>query len=350
MPRCLSKLPYIVLCVYAYGVLSVYVISGTESLSKELGSFGEIDSYYIALTTFIVFVTPLCLLDFQKTRPLQVFIGAVRILAVLAMIVFMVKWMFHNGSEGFERMTSQDIPLWNMDGIPSIFGNGAFTFMVHHSIPGLVFPLQNEKSAPRAIAWAYAVSFVLYVLVGLLALWSFDHVEWKSCANTPSHPCAIQELFNMNFASLDERWAARVIVLYPVLVISVFPLVAITLRNNLKALFRRASPSAPRQGFDMTNSFFTILTVGPPFTVAFLTRDVQIVTKYIGGYFGFMLMFLVPSLLVLYGRRKLTATNCAPPRLRSPFRAASFVYFTLVVFAVAMVFNTVSLVLQHTQK
>jgi amino acid permease len=111
MPRCLSKLPYIVLCVYAYGVLSVYVISGTESLSKELGSFGEIDSYYIALTTFIVFVTPLCLLDFQKTRPLQVFIGAVRILAVLAMIVFMVKWMFHNGSESFERMTSQDIPL-----------------------------------------------------------------------------------------------------------------------------------------------------------------------------------------------------------------------------------------------
>jgi hypothetical protein len=65
-----------------------------------------------------------------------------------------------------------------MDGIPSIFGNGAFTFMVHHSIPGLVFPLQNEKSAPRAIAWAYAVSFVLYVLVGLLALWSFNHVEW----------------------------------------------------------------------------------------------------------------------------------------------------------------------------
>jgi len=187
-----------------------------------------------------------------------------------------------------------------------------------------------------------------YVVLCLLALWAFDHEQWKSCPDTPSHPCSIQELFNMNFASLDEVWAAKFIVLYPVQVVSVFPLVAITLRNNLKTLFGTAPALEAGKGFDMANLLLTILTVGPPFIVAFLTRDVQIVMKYIGGYFGFMLMLLVPSLLVLFGRRKLAATKCAPPRLSSPFRAAGFVYFTLVVFLLAIVFNSVSLALQHT--
>jgi len=286
----------------------------------------------------------LCLLNFQKTRPLQVFIGAVRIFAVLAMIGFMLKWLFQNN---FERVTDEEIPLWNMAGIPSIFGNGACTFMVHHSIPGLVFPLKNEKSASRAIAWAYAASFALYVILCLLALLAFNQEQWKSCPDTPSHPCSIQHLFNMNFASLDEIWAAKFIVLYPVLVVSVFPLVAITLRNNLKTLLGVVPTLEVGKSIDMGNLLFTILTVGPPFFVAFFTRDVQIVMKYIGGYFGFMLMFLVPSLLVLYGRRQLSASDLAPPHLTSPFRAASFVYFTLAVFLFAIVFNSVSLSLQH---
>jgi hypothetical protein len=346
MPRRLATLPYIVLCVYAYGVLTVYVISGVASLAKELGTVGGIDAYYVVLLAFALLITPVCLLDFQKTRPLQIFIGVVRIVAVLAMVGFMLRWMFR---QDFVKETSRQIPLWNMAGIPSLFGNGAFTFMVHHSIPGLVFPLQNQKSAPRAIGMAYCISFVIYIALCLLALWAFGHEQYERCPNTPSHPCDIQALFNMNFASLDENWAAKFVVMYPVLVVSVFPLVAITLRNNLKALFGKAS-FAQRQGFDWLNLGFTFLTVGPPFLVAFLTRDVQVVMTYIGGYFGFMLMFLVPSLLVLHGRKALTEKGYSKPQLSSPCTAMCFVYFTLSVFCIAVVFNTISLVLQHLAK
>merc|ERR1719171_3385309 len=105
------------------------------------------------------------------------------------MMTFMLRWMVRND---FKKMTSRSIPIWNMAGIPSLFGNGAFTFMVHHSIPGLVFPLQNQGSAPRAIAGAYIASFVIYFFLCLLALWAFGHEQYESCPNTPSHPCDIQ--------------------------------------------------------------------------------------------------------------------------------------------------------------
>lgn len=335
LPQGLTKVPYLILCVYAYGVLTVYVITGTTSLAQEIGFVGGIDSYYIVLACFLLFITPVCLLDFQKTRPLQIFIGIVRLCAVGCMMTFMIRWMVDNN---FEHMASESIPLVRPEGIPSLFGNAAFTFMVHHSIPGLVFPLKDHREAKKAIAGAYFVSFVIYFILCLLALWAFGHEQFKKCGNTPGHPCDIQALFNLNFASVDESWAAKFVVCYPVLVVSVFPLVAITLRNNLKGLCG-AAQQPPESGFDWKNFGFTLLTVGPPFIVAVFTRDVQAVMTYIGGYFGFSLMYLVPLMLVVYARKKLP--DC--PSLRSPFFAKPFEYIVGVLWIAALIFITVSL-------
>lgn len=340
MPRKLSAMPYIVLCVYAYGVLTVYVISGVSSLAKEIGFVGGIDSYYIILVCFVLFVTPICFLDFQKTRPLQICIGAVRLIVVVMMMFFMVRWLIRQDKD----VESRPIPLFNLDGIPDLFGNSAFIFMVHHSIPGLVFPLKDQRHAPRAVAGAFFTCYVVYLVLCLLALWAFDEETWTSCPNTPSHPCDIQTLFNMNFASVDENWAATFIVCYPILVISVFPLVAITLRNNLKAL-----RGVTGNGIDFVNIRYTLLTVVPPFAVACFTRDVQSVMTYIGGYFGFALMLLIPSLLVLHGRKALPEGSAVG--LPSPFigktSGKALVYTILVVFACAIIYETMSLATKH---
>lgn len=343
LPGRLSILPYIVLVVYAYGVLSVYVISGVSSLAKEVGVVGGVDSYNIILVCFILLVTPICLLDFQRTRPLQICIGFIRIFVVVLMMVLMVRYQLRRSSDANQR-TWRDIPLWNPAGLPSLFGNSAFTFMIHHSIPGLVFPLRRHRSAAKAIARSYLLAYLIYFVLGFLALLSFSDVQWSTCPNFPSHPCDIQALFNTNFASSDFQWAAKFIVCYPILVISVFPLVAITLRNNLKALCgAQTAPAARAGGVDWRTLGFTSLAVGPPFLVASVTRDVQVVMTYVGGYFGLSLMFLVPTLLVLYARRD----NCECSSLGSLFRCRCCVGGMLIAFVTAIVFNTVNLSLNH---
>jgi len=309
MPPRLRTLSYLVLILYAYGVLTVYVISGCASVAKEVGTIRGIDPYRPLLCCFVLLVSPICLLDFQRTRPLQ------RKLA--------------------------DIPLWNPAGLPSLFGNAAFTFMIHHSIPGLVFPLRRHQASHRAIACTYVFSYGLYLALCGLALLSFGDVTWEECENTPSHPCEIHGLFNTNFSSADYQWAAKFVVLYPILVVSVFPLVAITLRNNLKAFC--GWPSTASSSLDVHNLLFTLLAIGPPFAVATITRDVQVVMKYVGCYFGLGLMFLVPSLIFLYSRRAAADTALGLPSLRAPVGGRAAAWGTLAAFGAAVVFNTVSL-------
>eukprot|EP00929_Paragymnodinium_shiwhaense_P010261 TRINITY_DN11483_c0_g1_i1.p1 TRINITY_DN11483_c0_g1~~TRINITY_DN11483_c0_g1_i1.p1 ORF type:complete len:503 (-),score=80.87 TRINITY_DN11483_c0_g1_i1:266-1774(-) len=342
MPPGLSKVPYVVLIVYAYGVLSVYVISGVSSIASLIGDVHGVDSYYLLLAGFICVVSPLCLMDFSKTRPLQVCIAIVRIVVVILMMMVMVRYMADGVTKMERSQKWREMPLWNIGGLPTLFGNAAFTFMIHHSIPGVVYPMKKHTQANKAIGWTYAVAYVMYIVLCLFALWSFGDIQYKSCHNQPSHPCKVQPLFNLNFASADFQWAAKFIVGYPCLVISVFPLVAITLRNNLKALCGVKDDRASG-GRDWRNLGFTLAAVVPPFTVALFTRDVQVVMTYVGGYFGLMLMFLVPALLVRYARRAWSG----PCALRSPFDGRLSLSVILVAFVGAIVFNTVKLVGPH---
>lgn len=368
MPRHLCTLSYSVLIIYAYGVLTVYVISGCTSLAKQVGTIWGIDAYYPTLCCFVLFVSPICLLDFQKTRPLQVGIGMVRLFSVLLMIVIMARHMTLVGSEDTKETRSEDeddskfdlldrtefseMPLWRPQGLPALFGNAAFIFMIHHSIPGLVFPLRRHKDSFRVIAWSYFIGYTLYLILCLLALLSFGSVDFRHCKNKPSHRCEIQGLFNTNFASYDYRWAAEMLLLYPLLVVSVFPLVAITLRNNLKAFLGApsdstvSSPGHHRTSIRLVlpgrNVLYTLLAVGPPYLVAAVTRDVQVVMKYIGGYFGLALMFLVPSLINVYSRREAARTGLGLPRLQAPIGGKVVVGGVLLAFAAAVIFDTSS--------
>mmetsp|Transcript_40456 Transcript_40456/g.75139 ORF Transcript_40456/g.75139 Transcript_40456/m.75139 type:complete len:486 (+) Transcript_40456:103-1560(+) len=340
MPPRLRTLSYLVLILYAYGVLTVYVISGCASVAKEVGTIRGIDPYRPLLCCFVLLVSPICLLDFQRTRPLQIFIGIARVATVFLMILVMVRYNWLRPAEETRRKLA-DIPLWNPAGLPSLFGNAAFTFMIHHSIPGLVFPLRRHQASHRAIACTYVFSYGLYLALCGLALLSFGDVTWEECENTPSHPCEIHGLFNTNFSSADYQWAAKFVVLYPILVVSVFPLVAITLRNNLKAFC--GWPSTASSSLDVHNLLFTLLAIGPPFAVATITRDVQVVMKYVGCYFGLGLMFLVPSLIFLYSRRAAADTALGLPSLRAPVGGRAAAWGTLAAFGAAVVFNTVSL-------
>lgn len=341
IPGALGKLAYVVVIIYAYGVLTVYVIAACVSLSTEVGDIGGVDSYRPIVVGFVLLVSPICLLDFRKTRPLQVVVGILRILAIVFMMVVMVRYIMTTKEESVPLMDR--IPWWNWSGLPSIFGNAAFSFMIHHSLPGLVFPMYKQESAAKVVRSVYLSSYCIYLLQCFLALWAFGDVTLKKCGNTPSDPCEIQGLFNTNFASADYVWAAKFIVLYPVGVVSVFPLVAITLRNNLKAVFGVSSSI----GLDGKHVGFTMLTVGPPYIAALITKDVQLVLKYVGCYFGLSLMLLTPTIMVVHSRKAAKDAGLGRSALRSPFGRKGGVKTVLAFFAGAIIFSTVNFVLWH---
>merc|ERR1712151_1228666 len=91
------------------------------------------DSYIPFLIAFMVLVSPMCLLNFARTRPLQLFIGACRVTAVVLMMAVMLRYLGRQKGVS-DRRTFSDIPLWNFSGLPLLYGNAALIFMIHHSI------------------------------------------------------------------------------------------------------------------------------------------------------------------------------------------------------------------------
>ena len=85
-------------------------------------------------------------------------------------------------------------------GLPVLFGNAVLSFMVHHSLPGLISPLEDQLDGPKVLRNAYAISYVLYLVLGYTGLrafgyginplysLNFDAPALKSLSRSPASP------------------------------------------------------------------------------------------------------------------------------------------------------------------
>lgn len=86
--------------------------------------------------------------------------------------------------------------------------------------------------------------------------------------------------------------------LFPVFTLSTnFPIIAITLRNNLKGLCLR---EGRRYSFFTTRCLFPILAILPPTVVGLLTSDVEILVGITGAYAGSFIQVRHNDKLPLY--------------------------------------------------
>jgi len=138
----------------------------------------------------------------------------------------------------------------------------------------------------------------------------------------------LQKLYTMNFASYKIKPIAIFLVLFPVFTLSTnFPLIAITLRNNLMLLIPYKKevlhPTIRR-------IIFALIATIPPLCIAFSTQKVDALVSITGAYAGLGIMFFFPALLVFYARKH--ATEDLGPLanrqnfLGSPFRHKAWVY------------------------
>jgi len=165
-------------------------------------------------------------------------------------------------------------PVVNLNGMTNLFGACVYAFMCHHSLPQLATPVRNKSTIYRLFGLDYLLILLFYILICFTAVFTFAD---------------IQDLYTLNFgpeaaSSTSNPITTCVVVqyflaLFPVFTLCTsFPIIGITLRNNLKTLFRLICNVDTSFPWLVDRVGFPLLTVTVPFAIAFVTTNVQVGT------------------------------------------------------------------------
>ncbi len=182
-----------------------------------------------------------------------------------------------------------------------MFSTALFSQLFQHSVPGLIHPLptHRKRSALSVFFVALSSTATSYILLGVLSVLYFgtnlfdgvnlnfkDFVwRYKASGAGPLTPSALDtavDLFIVAFPALDT--------------LSVFPLIAITLGNNLAAV----QPLSNVGGFAISKSvsriMFRLFASVPPILASLLFTDLSL-TLQLSGVSGVYVAFIGPLLL-----------------------------------------------------
>lgn len=151
--------------------------------------------------------------------------------------------------------------------------------------------------------------------------------------------------------------------LFPVFTLATsFPIIAITLTNNLRALlFSRlfnTSSLSVRLRFVVNQLCFPLAALIPPILIALATENLETLVGFVGSYAGTGIQYVIPACLIYYGRNKLTqidssasplsqylnlsSNNVYKQRFESPFRHRFWIFFVLGWATLCLLFVTIN--------
>ncbi|XP_034174436.2 transmembrane protein 104 homolog isoform X3 [Osmia lignaria lignaria] len=351
---------YICFAVYLYGDLSIYGAAVAKTLADvactyqplnftcndtipdtelcwEEYSVNRQDAYRIFLSMFVFLLGPFVFFNIQRTKYLQFLTSGMRWLAFTIMIVYAVKNLIIHGAQG-------NPPTANIMGIPSLFGACIYSFMCHHSLPALVAPIANKSTLNRFMALDYFLIAFFYLLLALTGAFAFEHLDDLYTLDFSPRGSGDCSKSNNIFIVLIEYFLA----LFPVFTLSTsFPIIAITLRNNLQSLFLHEDTSYSC----LYKLVFPILAILPPYMIAMSTKDLSILVGITGSYAGAGIQYLIPTVLVYYARQKtnkvigLGVVN----KFASPFFNNCWLVFVIAWAITCMVLVSVNFIQIHLQ-
>uniref|UniRef100_A0A131YYK4 Amino acid transporter n=1 Tax=Rhipicephalus appendiculatus TaxID=34631 RepID=A0A131YYK4_RHIAP len=370
---------YICIAVYLYGDLAIYgaaisksvrdvacqlpatavdnstmanVTNGT--LSNDLPcwknySITRANAYRIFLLAFLCLVGPFTFFNVQKTKYLQIFTTLMRWIAFISMIVLCALALGQGKGQGHPAMA---VPT----GLPNLFGVCVYSFMCHHSLPSLVTPWREKRHLFPLLAADYTLILGFYTLLSFTGIFTFPELH---------------DMYTLDFQPNSDTGNSIIpripvlqyfLSLFPVFTLSTnFPIIAITLRNNLRSLFLREessqqgsrsrsstssgsssqSTTPPSQSCNQVlveRFFFPLLALLPPIAVALATESVEFLVGFTGSYAGAFIQYIIPVALVHRARKQVLEALGLGVRNQhaSPFRHGAWLIFVLV-WAVACV-------------
>ncbi|XP_071106708.1 transmembrane protein 104-like [Haliotis cracherodii] len=343
-----EKLFYLCIVIYLYGDMSIYVAAVPKSLrdtvctwrpfnetncNKSLSdtepcwtssSLTRMDAYRIFVACFILALGPFVFFNVQKTKILQVITGSARWLAFGIMIVLAVMQLAQHKGEGRPA-------IGNIAGVPNLFGVCVYSFMCHHSLPSLITPIKDKSKLYKVLAADYILILSFYALLSFTGIYTFKSIQDLYTLNFLPDECGNNSVTSVKFFQYF-------LALFPVFTLSTnFPIIAITLRNNLQTLFLKPD----RDYSKYVRNLFPILAVIPPTIVAMVTNEVEILVGITGSYAGAGIQYVIPALLVYFARKDPLVTEYRNYH-RSPFSHVGWIILILAWSVICVGFVTVN--------
>ena len=233
--------------------------------------------------------------------------------AFAIMIITAVRDLIVDGPQGRPKLA-------DVTGVPELFGACVYSFMCHHSLPALVSPIADKSRLFSSLGLDYLLIAMFYLLLALTGVFAFEHVS---------------DLYTLDFS---QRWQGQeafiipryFLALFPVFTLSTsFPIVAITLRNNLKSMFLT---EGRHYRWCIRKVLFPILAVVPPVLVAMATKNLEILVGVTGSYAGAGIQYLIPAFLVLNARKRTLQVIGMGVKndFESPFSSTGWIYFVIL--------------------
>ena len=222
----------------------------------------------------------------------------------------------------------------DISGMPNLFGVCVYSFMCHHSLPSLVTPIRDKSKIFKLLAIDYFLILLFYALLSFTGIFAFSSLDDIYTLNFLPDECDdSKSITNVKFI---EYFLA----LFPVFTLSTnFPIISITLRNNLKAI--GYNPEKPYT-FVIDKIAFPLLALIPPMIVALVTDQVEFLVGITGSYAGAGIQYVVPALLVYCARKQVDSLFAEPNIHASPFKGKAWVFFVCIWALVCIVFVTIN--------
>ena len=219
-----------------------------------------------------------------------------------------------------------DTPAVEFSGLPNLFGVCIYSYMCQHSIPSLITPMRNKSRVTLLFVADFAIVMVFYALLSFTAIFAFRAGD-------------LQDLYTLNFMQSAGKFVGYFLALFPVFTLSTnFPIISITLRDNLKNLFYREARPYP---WVVDKIVFPLVTITLPIVIAFATHNLEVLVGITGSYAGAGVQYIIPASLAYCGRKRLKElTGCYANKHRSPFRQLLWILFVLIWATVCIAFVT----------
>lgn len=280
--------------------------------------------YRIFVTAFALFVGPFTYFNVQKTKYLQFFTITIRWLAFIIMVTLASAKLMKNGQQGHPK-------LINLIEVPALAGSSVYSFMCHHSIPGLIAPISDKHVIMKKVGIDFFLIFSFYLLLALTGSFAFKTLE---------------DLYSLNFIHSDDSSVFGKIIGYflgafPLFPMSTsFPIIAITLQSNLRNLF--LDRSIDSRNFFTNRLVFPTIAIIPPIVIALCTHNIKCLVEITGTYAGVIVQYIIPVILVFYARKQCFQDfGSSNHNYTSPFRHGAWLLFVIIWTIICIIFVTV---------
>ncbi|XP_044015752.1 transmembrane protein 104 homolog isoform X2 [Aphidius gifuensis] len=282
--------------------------------------YNRMDAYRMFLTAFITILGPFVFFNVQKTKYLQLITSGMRWIAFSFMILYALRILIVSGPRNSP-------PAVALVGIPGLFGVCVYSFMCHHSLPALVAPITNKMNINRSLSFDYILIALFYLLLALTGTFAFQHLD---------------DLYTLDFSPRGNGFCSKTdntllliseyyLAVFPVFTLSTsFPVIAITLKNNLQSLFLGSDNST--YNYFIREILFPILAIFPPYAIAMTTKNLKVLVGLTGSFAGVGIQYLLPTFLVYYARKKTNSVIGLGVRNKfmSPFAGQHWLSFVVI--------------------